>query len=235
MVACRRLCFRISPGQTWFTTDRGARTSVRRASSSSMWLIATLVCPQPISRASIAPGLSRMNSRAFTWCAHGLGGWAVVVISCLLAFCFLRKSSWRCVESSLPGCYNKSRDLPARWSPLFARSVAAPAGTGFSFSSDVSVAGPPPGLLPVEAAAPGACRLDVGRCWFLRTLSLLAPGRVRVGSGFTLLRYSGAAAPVRGGAWGRDLSQELTSSVSHPTDRCPIWMGFGNSLRPIIL
>ena len=117
MVACRRLCFRISPGQTWFTTDRGARTSVRRASRSSMWLMATFVFPQPISRASIAPGLSRMNSRAFTWCAHGLGGWAVVVISCLLAFCFLRKSSWRCVESSLPGCYNKSRDLPTRWSP----------------------------------------------------------------------------------------------------------------------
>ena len=81
-----------------------------------------------------------------------------------------------------------------------------PLERAFLFSPDVSVAGPPPGLLPVEAAAPGACRLDVGRCWFLWTLSLLAPGPVRVGLGFTLLRYSGAAALVPGGVWGRDSS-----------------------------
>ena len=100
MVVGRRPWVRISRGHTWSTTDRGASTRVRRASSASMWSMATRVFPVPISMASMAPGLSRMNSSALVWWAHGWGGFAgvMVVIGLLLpgALC-------------LPGwlCYNK--------------------------------------------------------------------------------------------------------------------------------
>ena len=100
--------------------------------------------------------------------------------------------------------------------------------------------GPPPGLLPAEAAArgrPAGLTLDAVLGYSGDPLSFWLQGAVigGVGAGIHALRYSGAAAMPLGGRGGPDFSQELISSTSHPTHRCPIWTGLGNSLRPIIL